>query len=119
MSYKHTAWVDCHKWKKVLGIGLWTAMTFGLCVGWYEMFEYGLIHYDDKWHGFCHEVYNYNNGVDSSSCDLTLSDPKLVAGLVFSNLSTWFNFWMIWRELNYRYRILEIKCGKKPDVTYE
>lgn len=110
----YTQYVNCDKWKKVIGITLWV----GACIGLGVLLN-GAIHiYGTQQYGLyvCGSHFVVGNGtgwgsiVESCGADYQTETFILVA-ISAMNIA---NYFMIWRTLNNHYRWLEIKCGVKP-----
>jgi hypothetical protein len=113
----YVQYVDCSKWKKVLGISLWIGLTIGLgfifnfTIGLYGTEQYGLFE--------CHD-YLSGKGSDPYVMVTTHCEPQLSIEtffLIIAGLANAGNYFMIWRTLNNHYRWIEIRCGQKPDDT--
>lgn len=109
----YVQYINCDKWKKIVGIALWVGATIGLGFGIYELknnisFENhttcvpgndyvtldGILHYSTLCYadnGFLYYLYWF---------------IAISANIV--------NGYMIYRTLNNHYKWLEIKCGVKP-----
>lgn len=107
----HVQYIDCDKWKHVLGIVLWIGISVALgfflywAIGLYGTQEYGMSKCHDEFIGHILEM--------TSVCV-----PDYAGEIFFITLSSvlnFMNYFVIWKVLNNHYRWLEIRCGKKPD----
>jgi len=108
----YVQYINCDKWKKVIGITLWSGTTIGL--GYFLFFVSMSIHNDEFRITKCDDIYDFKLGGFKSDChkEVDYSTLGLFLGLAIAvNVGNWF---MIWRTLNNHYRWLLIKCGTKP-----
>ena len=92
--------INCSKWKKVIGLTLWSGATIGLGVGLYCMINWFLIH----GFGACNL-----SGV-KNWCDSSLAVVMIIL-LAFALTSNFFNTLAIWMTINDHWKILEVKCN--------
>lgn len=117
MTYTH--YVDCAKWKKVIGIGLWITLSVLLAYGIY--FTIGLYGTEKQGLYLCHDEYTNMEKFPHETVQ-TVCEPDYptqlicIGGTVLMNIV---NYVFVWRTLNRHYKWLEIKCGTKPDETPE
>lgn len=111
----YVQYINCDKWKKVIGITLWIGASLGLgvlldgAIQLYGTEKYGL--YD------CHEVFNAESkdapyGSVNEQC--TPEYGVEIACIVAASAINIANYFMIWRTLNQHYQWLKIICGEKP-----
>lgn len=105
----HVHYIDCSKWKKVIGIVLWIGATIGLGFGIYYMNSFSYVEDDET----CFKMSENNQGGSVISCS---GDEGKTFYLVWSLLivANGLNSFVIWHCLNNHYKWLEIRCGKKP-----
>lgn len=109
----YVQYVNCDKWKKVIGISLWIGASIGLAyltnssLGIWGKEIPGLV--------TCDVIYDDKNMDFRSSCNADYSKQGVIIGsMILLNL---INYFMIWRTMNNHYQWLEIRCGSKPDNT--
>jgi len=100
--------INCDKWKKVIGITLWSGITLGLL--YFLSFVCISISNDEFEKTEC-GMYSFNT--DSYNChkavDYNLIGIVLGMAIAFNSG----NIFMIWRTLNNHYHWLEVKCVSK------
>lgn len=114
----YVQYIDCDKWKKVIGITLWAGATIGLSFQLSNDIGYELNHKYTE----CHDWGLNDIWRDSSTgkviprCYL---DQTMVLWSVFVYGINIFNYFMISYILNAYYQWFEIRCGTKPDNISE
>jgi hypothetical protein len=110
----HVQYIDCEKWKKVIGISLWAGLTILLAVG--VWFGYNGIMNPipvPKEPSILEPVSQFSehlNAYDYARNTNAVNQQTFF----FSVFGTVVNSSVIWYMLNFRYKWIEIKCGTKP-----
>lgn len=106
----HIQYINCDKWKKVIGISLWIGATIALGSCIYYLLNNTTFQIQDL-HASCF-ISTHNNKPFNTCID----DNGDLLGLI------WFvalfvnsiNYFMIYRSLNKHYQWIEFRCGVKP-----
>lgn len=107
-------YIDCSKWKKVIGIILWIGATFGVGFGAYFMYENSFYLPNSSCFKFKQFDSSNNSYYDNTACS---GDSGALLAFLWTLilLANGGNAFMIYHTLNEHYRWIEFRCGKKPN----
>lgn len=112
----YVQYINCNKWKKVIGISLWIGASIGLgYLTFCAVEQYGTTN-----NGLTELKLIKSNPPTSDNpfgSNEYQDQPAYVVEtffLIVAGLGNFANYFMIWRSLNNHYQWLEIKCGVKP-----
>ena len=103
----YVQYINCDKWKKVIGISLWVGASIGLGFSEYICYEYYQNGYDP---GYCTIAFSTTSEQNTCIKDHA-GNPT---GLILVSIVNVVNYIGIWYVMNNHYRWMEIRCGKKP-----
>lgn len=110
----YVQYVNCSKWKKIIGIGLWIGASIGisfclmLTIQIYGTEQDGLFLCHDFISGSASDKY----GMVTTKCEPDYQSQMVL--LIITSALNVANYSMVWRTLNNYYRWIEIKCGERP-----
>lgn len=116
----YVQYINCDKWKKIIGITLWVGATIGLIIGLYFCIEYFLNPVtlpkepdtslpDDEYNKELHVYIEKENEYIQYIENIGFYQFNLI--LVFcANIA---NTCLIWYALNHHYEWIELRCGVK------
>ena len=107
--------LDCDKWWKVIGICLWSAASFGIYIGEYNMVQWSL---QDKYSVCLGEqsfTYTYDKDGAVTGSNLVCNhwqiwSPLDILGMVIGTGAALFNSIGIWMVINNHFRLIQVKC---------
>lgn len=107
----YVQYINCSKWKKVIGISLWIGSCIGL--GYAINLSLPIWGSDSVYWNICNEAFDFKTGGFYADCHPDwVKEGSLIGLVVVLNA---INYFMIWRTMNNHYQWLEIRCGVKPN----
>lgn len=112
----YVKYINCHKWRNVGLIGVWCLATIGLVSGIYGLMNYTSFGQESSaqscWKS---DYFNYYDLklYHTNSC---IGDGGFMLGLEWfvALLANGGNIFYIWHVVNKKYKLIEIRCGKRP-----